>query len=180
SLEKTMKYQKSEILNLKTEQISKEEINKTLASGTTEKKNQNTEKKAQETIGKKAYEVVSTQNESVIEKLSNEINNKYFIVLGAFKNLDNAKMFNKQQGHFQTVIKNSQLDSLRELIYKVNLFSLKDKYSAPITDQPTYTLKVQFDNGQQKTIEDYGNNGPDKLDKIYDLIFALRENQDWK
>ncbi|OJY90928.1 MAG: hypothetical protein BGP13_13130 [Sphingobacteriales bacterium 40-81] len=92
----------------------------------------------------------------------------------------NAKMFNKQQGHFQTVIKNSQLDSLRELIYKVNLFSLKDKYSAPITDQPTYTLKVQFDNGQQKTIEDYGNNGPDKLDKIYDLIFALRENQDWK
>jgi hypothetical protein len=91
-----------------------------------------------------------------------------------------AEMFNKQQGEFKTAIKKTQLDSLIELIQQANIISLKDKYSAPITDQPTYTLKVQFSNGQQKTIEDYGPSGPKKLDKIYDLIFSLRETQNWK
>jgi len=91
-----------------------------------------------------------------------------------------AEMFNKQQGEFKATIKKPQLHSLIELIQQANVISLRDKYSTEITDQPTYTLKVQFSNGQQKTIEDYGPCGPKKLDKIYDLIFSLRETQDWK
>ena len=122
SLEKTMKFQKNEILNLKTEQVSKEEINKALSSGNTEKKTQNAEKKSQEATGKKAYEVVSTQNESVIEKLSSEVNNRYFIVLGAFKNLDNAKIFKKtlkRELNYETAIQS--FDSDEKKLYLITL-----------------------------------------------------------
>lgn len=92
----------------------------------------------------------------------------------------NAKMYNERQGQFKTVIKKAQLDSLITLIEKTNVFDLKDNYSTLMTDQTTYTLKVKLKNGQTKSIEDYGHSGPDKLEKIYNLLFSLRETQDWK
>lgn len=92
----------------------------------------------------------------------------------------NARAFNKQKGQLKAVIKKAQLDSLKMLIWQANLLSLKDDYSTPWTDQPTYTIKVKFKDGRQKTIEDYGPSGPDKLEKIYDLILSLRDSQDWK
>jgi len=91
-----------------------------------------------------------------------------------------AKMYNNQKGHLKTIIQKNQLDSLKTLIQLSDFFSLKDKYSAMMTDHPTYTLTIKEKNGRIKTIEDYGPNGPDKLDKIYDLIFSLRDSQSWR
>lgn len=92
----------------------------------------------------------------------------------------NAEMFNMQQGNFKTKIKRPQLDSLVTLIQNLNIFKFKNNYSIPVTDHPTYTLTVNFKNGKVKTIEDYGPSGPKELDKVYDLIFSLRDSQEWK
>lgn len=91
-----------------------------------------------------------------------------------------AKMFNKQKGQFKTIIKKVQLDSLMTSIENIDFFSLKNSYSTSWTDHPTYYLTVSLKNGQTKTIMDYGPSGPDKLEKVHDLIFSLRETQDWK
>lgn len=92
----------------------------------------------------------------------------------------NAKMYNDKQGEFNTIIKPLHLDSLHQLIDESDLLSLKNEYTSDWTDQPTYTLTIKLNNGQTKTITDYGPNGPDKLKKLYHLIFSLRETQDWK
>jgi len=91
-----------------------------------------------------------------------------------------AREFNERQGQFEAVVKKTQLDSLLTLIATADFFGLKDKYSTPITDQSTYTLTVTLKDGTKKTVEDYGQSGPKKLDKVYDLIFSLRKTQNWK
>ncbi len=101
-------------------------------------------------------------------------------ILGDGTAVYDAKMYNNQKGHLKTIIRKEQLDSLKTLIQLADLFSLKDKYSTMITDMPTYTLTIKEKNGRTKTIEDYGPSGPDKLDKIYELIFSLRDTQSWR
>jgi len=91
-----------------------------------------------------------------------------------------AEMYNDQQGHFKTIVEKAQLDSLKQLIELSNILRLKDNYSIPVTDHPTYTLRVQYNNDQQKTIRDYGPGGPDELKKIYHFMFSLRETQHWR
>lgn len=78
----------------------------------------------------------------------------------------NAKMYNDKQGTFHTIIKRSQLDSLNQLIDKSDFPSLKNEYASDWTDQPTYTITIKFNNGQTKTINDYGPNGPEKLKNL--------------
>jgi hypothetical protein len=91
-----------------------------------------------------------------------------------------AESYNKREGQFDTVIQGSQLDSLNKLISESGLSDLKSEYSMDWTDHPTYILTIKLKNGQTKTITDYGPSGPDKLKRIYDKIFGLRESQDWK
>ncbi|MCO4294318.1 DUF6438 domain-containing protein [Solitalea sp. MAHUQ-68] len=92
----------------------------------------------------------------------------------------NAKMYNERQGEFSATIRKSQFDSLKILIEKASFFNLKNEYSTDWTDQPTYTVTVKLKNGQSKQIRDYGPSGPDKLRKVYDFIFSLRQSQKWK
>lgn len=91
-----------------------------------------------------------------------------------------AKMFNNQKGLLKTIIRKEQLDSLNTLIQNADIFSLRDRYTALVTDQPTYTLIIKEKNGRTKIIEDYGSSGPDRLEKINDFIFSLRDTQSWK
>ena len=91
-----------------------------------------------------------------------------------------AKMFNKQQGQFKTILKKAQFDSLKASLANSDFFSLNNSYSTSWTDHPTYYLTVTLKDGQTKTIKDYGPSGPDKLENVYHLIFSLRETQDWK
>jgi hypothetical protein len=91
-----------------------------------------------------------------------------------------AERYNNKQGQFNTIIKHSELDSLKELITKSDFFNLENKYSIGSTDHPTYTLTIKLKNGKAKTVEDYGPAGPEKLKLIYTKIFSLRQSQDWK
>lgn len=92
----------------------------------------------------------------------------------------NAKEYNPRKGKFKTTINKLQLDSLISLINKADILSLKDKYSTDWTDHPTYNFTVLFQNGQKKTINDYGPSGPNNLKEVYDFVFSLRESQNWK
>ena len=59
--------------------------------------------------------------------------------------------------------------------------SLKDKYgSRNITDLATSYLRIKYNDGSSKNIEDYGKNGTKELAEVYNFIAELRKNQDWK
>jgi len=88
--------------------------------------------------------------------------------------------YNEREGQFTTIVAKPQLDSLWAYVGNAELFSLSDHYSVLMTDQPTYTLTLKLQNGDHKTVTDYGPDGPKNLQKIYDLIFSLRETQNWK
>lgn len=91
-----------------------------------------------------------------------------------------AGMFDERHGQFTTTIRRQQLDSLLAYMTDADLLDLKDNYSTLITDLTTYTLTVTFANGRRKTIVDYGQSGPERLKRIYPLLFSLRETQDWR
>jgi hypothetical protein len=92
----------------------------------------------------------------------------------------NAVQYNKLKGQFKAAIKKSQINELFKLIDKTDFFNLKENYSTTESDNPTYTITVTLKNGQIKKIEDYGPSGPGNLKQVYDLIFSLRDSQDWK
>jgi hypothetical protein len=48
------------------------------------------------------------------------------------------------------------------------------------TDDQTCTLKITYDNGKTKTITDYGKIGTYGLNRVYSILFSLRQNQKWK
>ncbi len=92
----------------------------------------------------------------------------------------NAKKYNEKQGEFNTVIKSAQLDSLKLLLAKYNLLSLKNEHSMDLTDLPKYTLTIKLNNGQTKTISGYWPQVSDKIKNLYRFIFSLRQTQNWK
>ncbi len=57
--------------------------------------------------------------------------------------------------------------------------STKDKYAVNWTDDQASILEITFDNGKVKKIYDYGLIGTFGLDRVYQLLFKLRENQKW-
>ena len=57
---------------------------------------------------------------------------------------------------------------------------LKDKYEVNWSDDQTSTLIITYDGGKTKKIIDYGLVGTFGLNRIHDLIFKLRDNQDWR
>ena len=57
---------------------------------------------------------------------------------------------------------------------------MKDKYGEKnITDLPTSYLKIKFDDGTSKNVEDYGKHGSEKLSEVYHFFEDLRKNQQW-
>ena len=90
-----------------------------------------------------------------------------------------AKKFSKKEGNFTTTIKPQQFKELWRLLNYLDLPKLRDHYAVPQTDNPTCTLTITYGNGQVKTIEDYGEKGTFGLQRVYRLLFALRESQAW-
>lgn len=63
--------------------------------------------------------------------------------------------FAPKQGKYNTTINKIQLDELKNNIKLINLFSLKDKYDASITDIPSCILYVQLDGKKKKILDRY-------------------------
>jgi len=66
------------------------------------------------------------------------------------------------------------------LLNYIDFETLQDNYAVNWTDDQTAKLKVTYDNGKVKSIRDYGLLGTYGLDRVYQLLFELRENQKWE
>lgn len=91
-----------------------------------------------------------------------------------------ALKFNKPNGVFNGTIDTKTYSELVGLLNYIDFPTLKDNYSVNWTDDQTCTLKITYDNGETKTITDYGKIGTYGLDRAYNILFSLRQNQKWK
>ena len=66
-----------------------------------------------------------------------------------------GERFVKITGEQHAQISREEVSALVAKFEKADFFSLKDEYTAPVTDLPTYTLSVSF-SGRNKTVTDYG------------------------
>lgn len=89
--------------------------------------------------------------------------------------LDNAEV----KGNFHTTISQEKYDELISLLNYIDFENLKDSYAVHWTDDQSSTLKITYDNGKIKSIHDYGLIGTFGLDRVYQMIFELRKNQEW-
>lgn len=92
-----------------------------------------------------------------------------------YNEIDNKEV----KGSFQATLSQDKFDELLNLLNYINFVKLKDNYAVRWTDDQSSTLKITYDNGKTKTIEDYGLIGTYGLDRVYQLLFELRENQKW-
>ena len=89
--------------------------------------------------------------------------------------------FNAQKtGKYQTRIDNKTYLRLKDLLNYTNFPKLKNSYRVSWTDDQTSTLKITYDNGKVKTIEDYGLIATFGLCQAYKILFNLRGSQEWK
>ena len=113
---------------------------------------------------------------------------KFFISIdknkqGIFK----AESYNKETreskkvitGTFETILKESSFKEIINLLNYIDFPNLKDNYAVSWTDDQTSTLTITYGNGQVKKIRDYGLIGTYGLDRLYQILFELRFNQDW-
>ena len=91
-----------------------------------------------------------------------------------------ADMYNNRQGNFRTTIRAKELREILDLIKYLNIPALKNNYEVHATDLPSSTIKIYFFDGSRKEIRDYGLQGTLGLVRLYRLLFALRDNQNWK
>lgn len=92
----------------------------------------------------------------------------------------NAIEYNEETGEFKTTIDTSSYNNLIRTINYIKLTTLEDGYSANWTDDQTVTLQIKYNNGQVKTITDYGAIGTFGLEHLYEQLFELRGTQKWK
>jgi hypothetical protein len=85
--------------------------------------------------------------------------------------------FVERQGTYKAYI--SGFEYLAKIIEARRYFSLRDRYTEPISDMPSAITSV-VRNGKRKTIDNYGNSGPIELWEIENLIDGLIANVRWE
>jgi hypothetical protein len=86
----------------------------------------------------------------------------------------------EKEGIFKATIKKEDYTILIEKLDALELNSLKNYYgNRKVSDLPTSFLKINFRDGSQKQIQDYGKKGTEKLRDLYDFIEELRKTQTW-
>ena len=86
---------------------------------------------------------------------------------------------NEVSGNFNSKITKDKYNDIVNLLNYIDFESLKDNYSVSWTDDQTATITITYDNGKVKSISDYGLIGTFGLDRVYQLLFELRDNQKW-
>ncbi|MFC3161320.1 hypothetical protein SAMN05443633_101398 [Chryseobacterium arachidis] len=95
-------------------------------------------------------------------------------------NTDKIKNKKEIKGNFKTLLKKNNYDEIKNLLNYIDFPNLEDNYSVTWSDDQTSTLKITYNNGKVKEIKDYGLIGTYGLNRIYQLFFELRFNQNWK
>lgn len=87
---------------------------------------------------------------------------------------------NEVSGNFNSEITEDKYSDIVNLLNYIDFETLQDNYAVNWTDDQTAKLKVTYDNGKVKSILDYGLLGTYGLDRVYQLLNELRENQKWE
>jgi Domain of unknown function (DUF6438) len=93
-----------------------------------------------------------------------------------------AKLYagtDNMEGGYTALIKKADYDAIVQLLNYTSFENLNNKYSVHWTDDQTCTLTVTYDGGKVKKIEDYGMIGTFGLDRVYQVLFDMRFDQDW-
>jgi hypothetical protein len=85
--------------------------------------------------------------------------------------------FVERQGTYKAYI--SGFEHLAKIIEARKYFSLRNRYTKPVTDMPSAITSV-VRNGKRKTVDNYGNSGPIELWEIETLIDGLIANARWE
>jgi hypothetical protein len=90
-----------------------------------------------------------------------------------------AIKYNKTYGDFEGMINEDNFDQLIQLLNYIDFTNLKNKYSVSWNDDQNCTLTITYDNGKIKTIDDDGMHGTFGLERVYQILFGWRDNQQW-
>ena len=92
----------------------------------------------------------------------------------------NAVKYNKQAGEFEGTIDENNFTQLIQLLNYIDFPNLKNNYAVNWKDDQNCTLKITYDKGKIKTIYDDGMHGSFGLERVYQILFGLRDNQQWQ
>jgi hypothetical protein len=92
----------------------------------------------------------------------------------------NAYSYNERNGKFSATVQYKDLEKIVELLNYIDFPNLKDSFSVKWSDQPSCNLLITYGNVKVKKIWDYGERGSYGLSALYQYLFDLRKNQDWK
>jgi hypothetical protein len=92
------------------------------------------------------------------------------------KNIINKEV----RSNFKTKLSEAKFNEIIDLINYINFEKLEEYYEIKGTDAHFGRLKITYDNGKTKTINDTGLYGTFGLSRAYQLIFVLNKNQKWK
>jgi hypothetical protein len=88
--------------------------------------------------------------------------------------------YNNQQGKFKATLNSATKDSLFGMLNDIDFPNLKNNYKVSWSDQQTAILKITYNNGEIKTITDYGMKESFSLAGLYTMLLNLRDTQQWK
>jgi len=84
------------------------------------------------------------------------------------------------EGKFKTIVSTEKYNEIIGLLNYIDFKNLENEYFVNWTDDASVTLKIVYDNGKEKVINDYGLIGTYGLNHLYRLFFDLRFNQKWE
>jgi len=84
------------------------------------------------------------------------------------------------EGKFQTILKRENWEELTTILNYLDFENLENDYAVNWTDDQSAKLKIYHDEGKVKEIHDYGLIGTFGLSILYNKLFEIRKNQDWK
>lgn len=87
---------------------------------------------------------------------------------------------NRNEGSFEAQLNVEDFAKIETILNYINFSTLSDNYFVNWTDDQTSNLKITYNNGEIKTIEDYGLSGTYGLKLLYKKLFAIRFSQEWK
>ena len=102
---------------------------------------------------------------------------QYTRKLSMFDYLDGSS---PKPGNFRGTLREKQREEIFDLLRYMNIHSLQDQYETMGLHQPGGTLTINFADGSSKKISDNGLRGTYSLSRVYDLMYEIAENQDWK
>ena len=91
-----------------------------------------------------------------------------------------ARMNNNPNGKFKGIIDEVSYKELIDLLNYIDFPSLKNDYRVAVTDQQASTLTITYNGGKTKVINDYGLLGTYGLRRAYEILFRLRESEEWE